>query len=90
MIADAPPAIRDAVSELIRSDKRNHALLLNFAIRAGRGMSADAIVDDVSMSWREPIDRDLAHRLFDALLQSRWVEDLQGQSDPLQRRMMAE
>ena len=70
MISDAPSATRRDVNELIRTDKRNYALLLGFALRVNGRRSRSAIVDETSFAHRRPIDGDVAQRLFDALTRS--------------------
>jgi hypothetical protein len=67
LIADAAPDVRSRVNDLIRADKRNYALLLNFAIRVDGTRTRDAIIDETSLAWRTPIDLAVAHQLFDVL-----------------------
>jgi Peptidase family M28 len=74
MIADLPTASRSAVSRLIKANKDNYALLLNFAIRADGRRSRDDIIRETSYALRCPPDDTTARLLFDALLESGWVE----------------
>jgi hypothetical protein len=87
MLHDAPDDIRRAASNLIRADKRNYAMLLNFAIRIDGRRSRRAIIDDTSSSWRQPLDEEVAQRLFDVLLASEWAatEAAESLAAPLHR-----
>jgi hypothetical protein len=59
-----------AVSNLIKSDKKNYAILLNYAIRIDGKKTQSDIMSEVSFALRKPIDDKVARQLFDALLES--------------------
>lgn len=75
MMADLSGRTCDEVADLVAADKVRLALLLQFAIRAdGRRTRAD-IVRDTSLALDREIDPAVARRLFDALLESRWLRE---------------
>jgi hypothetical protein len=76
MLAELPGGTRSAVSSLIRSDKNNIALLLNFAIRADGRRNQSEIVDETAFAFRRPIDDVIAKQLLGALIESGWAMEV--------------
>jgi hypothetical protein len=76
MLADLPGESRSAVFDLIRADKFNYSLLLNFALRADGRRSQSDVIDDTSFAFRRPLDERVAKRLFGALIESGWVKEV--------------
>ena len=74
MLEDANDTTRRSVRQLLANDKRNGALLVNFAIRADGRRTAREIVDETSFALRRPIDEGISRPLFDALIESAWVQ----------------
>jgi hypothetical protein len=83
MMADLPVNKRLLVADLIRADKHNYALLMNFAIRAdGRRTQMD-IISETAFAVEKPIDPAIAEHLFSALIESGWVTETRGSPVPL-------
>jgi len=74
MMAELPRTSRAALMGLIDLDRRKHALLLNFAIRADGSRTTAEIVRDTSYAMGSPIADDLARTLLDALRESGWAD----------------
>jgi hypothetical protein len=73
MLADLPAAQRSVIADLLRTDRRHHALLLNFAIRVDGRRTRQQIVDETSFALRRPISDATAEALLGALIDSGWV-----------------
>lgn len=76
LIADLPTGSQSAVSDLIRADKHNYSLLLNFAIRADGHRSQNEVINETSFALQRPINNGIARRLFGALIESGWVMEV--------------
>lgn len=74
MLADLPAGSRAAVANLIRADKNNYSLLLNFGIRANGRRSRNDIIEETSFALQRPVDELTANLLFGALIESGWVK----------------
>jgi len=79
ILADLPVHERSVASDLIKNDKYVYAILLNMAIRANGRKARDAIISESSFALRRPLDATVTSRLFDLLLQSGWLVDLNDQ-----------
>ncbi len=80
MMADLPRSRRVRLANLIATDRSNHALLLNFAIRVDGKRTAAAIVSESSYALGKPIAKEIARPLLDALTESGWVSLVPPQS----------
>jgi hypothetical protein len=76
MMADLPRESRLRAADLVRADKRNLALLLNFAIRADGRISQNEVIAQTSFALQRPIDNAIARVLFSALIESGWVAEV--------------
>jgi hypothetical protein len=75
LLADLPAPTHSAVGALLAADQRWHAVLFNLALRADGTRTRAEIVAETSFSLGRPIDPEIAERLVDALLESRWVSE---------------
>jgi hypothetical protein len=75
MMGLLPAGTRAALAELIAADKHHLAVLFNLAIRADGTRDRRAIVEQTSYALGRPLPADATARLFDALVESGWVEE---------------
>jgi hypothetical protein len=75
LLAQLSTTDRDDVVALFLADKRNSAVLTHLAMLADTHGSRDEVIDAASLAMRFPIDPPTAHRLWSALLASKWLEE---------------
>jgi hypothetical protein len=75
MFEDLSPGRRSAVLDLIAARKTNLALLLQFALRCDGQRTRRDVIRETSFAHRRPIASSVSDTLFDALLESGWVEE---------------
>jgi hypothetical protein len=75
MIGDLPPSTRTTLTGMIAEDKHHLSVLFNLAIRANGRHDRARVITDTSYGLRRPLDPTVTARLFDALVESGWVEE---------------
>lgn len=75
LMADLPNDRRFEASDLIKADKFNYSLLLNFAIRANGRRSRREVINETSFACQRPLDSRIAERLCAILIESGWVTE---------------
>jgi hypothetical protein len=73
MMAALPVSRRASVAALLQADRRNHGVLLNFAIRADGRRTPQQIIEETSFALRRPLRHATAETLLGALIDSGWV-----------------
>jgi hypothetical protein len=75
LLQKVSPATRAAVENVIHRDKIHLALLRSMAMRSRGCVSRQQLIDDSSLALRRPVNRAVAERLFDALVECSWIEE---------------
>jgi hypothetical protein len=76
LLAELSAARRADVVALFLADKRNYAVLTHLAMLADGCGSRDEVIDAASLALRFPVDEAAAGRLWSALLESAWIEEV--------------
>jgi hypothetical protein len=76
LLAELSGGRRADVVGLFLADKRNYAVLTHLAMLADGCGSRDEVIDAASLALRFPVDDAAAARLWSALLESAWIEEV--------------